>query len=92
MQNLIESTEYIQPYSSRSPLKVTYRVWKTTDEHLNGSAEVVDSPWINVSSRMKLTGENPVTESQSVKNWLRSDLIGLIYELETELERLTVAR
>jgi hypothetical protein len=92
MQTLIESTEYIEPFPRRSPLKVTYRVWKTTDGFINGSAEVIDSPWINVSSRAKLTGENAIKESRSVKEWLCQDLYSLIYELEDELERLAACR
>ena len=92
MQTLIESTEYIQPYSTRSPVKVTYRVWKTTDGCLNGSGEVVDSPWINVSSRLKLTGEDPIKEAKLVKRRLEDDLLFLIYELEDELDRLAACR
>lgn len=92
MTTLIESTEYIQPFMSRSPVQCLYRVTLTDDDHLVGHAEVIGSPWIHTLSRMKLTGENPIKEARSAKEWLHRDLESLIFELEHELERLSNAR
>lgn len=91
MTTLIQSIEHIKPFSGRPATIATYRVTLTGDD-LEGRAELLEHPWVNVTSRMKLTGEDPYREAKSVKHWLENDLVALIYELEDELDRLIASR
>lgn len=88
VETIFQSNEYVCPYGKKTAMAALYIVIRDGNE-LRAVGQLKDYPWINVTSRLKLTGEDPHKESLAMVDWLRSDLVDLIEELETELARLS---